>query len=316
MSKLGVYFKELVPKTSIDTANSVSFIIYDPVKDIDLRIGLTQLKSYLQNNLLFNQDGKQVYDLGEAARSGINFTTTSVEVGSYKEDDIYIVKPASSNTGPATFKINAFPTLPLLKMSDDTIAPLELGDFKNTSVLLYRTLPTPHFLLFSSNGNEEKVLATITAGEDLNSGDLITPGTDGKWYKADCYTEAKTEGNICYVTQQIFEDARGSVTRIGTIDTTGIYTLIPGGEYFVGVGGNISYDGVPVGEPVFLKKIGKAVTSTLLDFNPSLDFAELSSVSDTPAEFTDAPANGLYYARKDNAWVNVEEIILLNALMY
>jgi hypothetical protein len=313
MAKLSVYFKELVPKSRVDAANTVSFVIYDPVKDIDRRVGLAEIQSYLQDHLLFNQEGKQVYDLGEAEVTTNNYTTSSPEVKSYKVDDVYIVKPESTNTGPGTFQINAgvnFPALPLLKMSDDTVAPIEPGDFKNTSVLLYRT---DHFLLFSSNGNEEKVLETITAGEDLLPGNLVTPGNDGKWYKADCLTESKTEGNIAFVTTSILIDTKGTVTRIGLVNTTG---LTPGGIYYVGVNGNISYNGVPEVEPVFMKKIGTAISSTILDFNPSLDFVELSSVGTVEAPFLDAPADGKYYARKDNAWVNVEEIMLLNSLMY
>lgn len=47
-----------------------------------------------------------------------------------------------------------------------------------------------------------------------------------------------------------------------------------------------------------------------------MDFAELTTVSEASAEFPDAPSTGIYYARKDGQWVNVEEIMLLNALMY
>lgn len=313
MSKLGVYFKELVPKTSIDTANSVNFVIYDPVKDIDLRVGLTQIQNYLQDNLLFREGDKQVHDITDVVKTGDNFTSIGTTVNSYKPDDVYIVTPSVANTGASNFSINAFPSLPLLKMSDNTVTYLEPGDFKNTSVILYRTT---HFLLFSSNGNEEKVLETVTAGELLNIGNIITPSNDGKWYKADCFTEAKTEGPICYVTQPIQANAKGSVVRIGVIDTSGVHVLIPGGEYFVGVNGNISHDGVPDNDPVFLKKIGKAITTSKLDFNPSMDFAELTTVSEASAEFPDAPSTGIYYARKDGQWVNVEEIMLLNALMY
>lgn len=318
MSQLGVYFKELVPKSRVDTANSVSFIIYDPTNDIDRRVGLTEVQSFLQSNLTFNQAGKQIYDL-QADKSGSDYTSNSSSIATYKVDDVYIVTPDEFNTGPSTFRINAFPehpAYPILKMSDNTVIPLEYGDFKNTSVLLFRTSPVNHFLLFSSNGNEEKVLETIIAGEPLIAGDLVTPSNNGKWYKADCFTEVKTEGNICFVTQPLLTDSKGSATKIGVVNTTGRYVLIPGGEYFVGVNGNISYNGVPDNDPVFLKKIGKALTTSLLDFNPSIDFAELTTVSEASAEFPDAPANGLYYARKDNAWVNVEEIMLLNALMY
>jgi hypothetical protein len=118
---------------------------------------------------------------------------------------------------------------------------------------------------------------------------------------------------VCYVTQSILINEKGSVTRIGQVVTSG---LTPGGIYYVGVGGNLSLNGVPVGEPVFSKRIGTAISATLLDFNPSQDYTELTTISGSVAEFTDAPADGLYYARKDNTWVNVEEIMLLNALMY
>lgn len=171
MSKLGVYFKELVPKTSIDTANSVNFVIYDPVKDIDLRVGLTQIQNYLQDNLLFREGDKQVHDITDVVKTGDNFTSIGTTVNSYKPDDVYIVTPSVANTGASNFSINAFLSLPLLKMSDNTVTYLEPGDFKNTSVILYRTT---HFLLFSSNGNEEKVLETVTAGELLNIGNIIT----------------------------------------------------------------------------------------------------------------------------------------------
>lgn len=154
--------------------------------------------------------------------------------------------------------------------------------------LSYPDVPTPldgtEYFPISQRGKNFKIKKTdlggdasfaesITAGENLQAGDLIYLGTDSKWYKTDYLSEAKVKTELRIVKDAtILADATGLVYNGGIMASTG---LTAGAVYYVGANGGITAT-IPEIEGIFQRKIGTALSATEMEFLPDQTYLEIT----------------------------------------
>jgi hypothetical protein len=164
----------------------------------------------------------------------------------------------------------------------------------NSSLGYFELTNTPKFLSVSANtisattyygdgSNLTGIVASwdglqvITAGENVNAGDLLFLSADSKYYKASNTNEAYSSTELRIAVSAITANSTGSGLIQGEFTTTG---LTAGDKYWVGTSGN--YTNIqPNGNGDIVRLVGTALSSTKLEFNPDQTYIELSSSSGT-----------------------------------
>jgi hypothetical protein len=117
------------------------------------------------------------------------------------------------------------------------------------------------------------ITVTITAGENLVSGNLVYLNTDGKYYKAHNAGELSASTELRLVTATIAADASGDAISQDRYITTG---LTSGSTYWVGTNGTFT-DTQPTTNGSIVRYVGTAVNDTILEFNPDALYVEIST---------------------------------------
>jgi len=117
-----------------------------------------------------------------------------------------------------------------------------------------------------------KIVETATAGESLVAGNLVYLKSDGKYWKTDADAAATTDGVLLIALATISADAAGLFLKQGIYTTTG---LTAGSPYFVSTTAGAILKDSPTTTDDFQRKIGFALSTTELEFNPSPDYAKV-----------------------------------------
>ena len=110
---------------------------------------------------------------------------------------------------------------------------------------------------------------TATAGENLVAGNLCYLKSDGKYWKADVSASGTSTTKLLIANATISADATGEFIAMGNFNTTG---LTAGSNYFVGTAGAIT-TATPTTQDYVIRPIGTALSTTVLEFNPSVSWA-------------------------------------------
>jgi len=118
------------------------------------------------------------------------------------------------------------------------------------------------------NGKE-----TGIAGENLVAGNLCYFNTvDSKFYRCDATNEVTCSGKLALVGNSVLANNSCDFIMNGKFVTTG---LTPGNYFASDTPGQIT-NVAPVGTGKIVRMIGFAISSTIIDFNPSSTFIELA----------------------------------------
>lgn len=121
---------------------------------------------------------------------------------------------------------------------------------------------------FTGNQNTTSL---FVAGESLSEGDLCYLKSDGKMWKADNTSYITTTGKLGIATTNIVIDTQDVFLIDGVYNTTGL-TI---GNYFVGTSGGYTST-IPNTSTEQIRIIGVAISTTQLEFKPSLDVFEVA----------------------------------------
>jgi len=113
---------------------------------------------------------------------------------------------------------------------------------------------------------------TATAGENVTFNDLCYLKSDGKYYKANGTAYETTAGKLMIANETIATGNTGRFIRQGEVTTTGLTT---GVLYFVGNTDGLYTDTTPTSGNQ-ARAIGVALSTTVLDFDPSKDTYEVA----------------------------------------
>ena len=115
-------------------------------------------------------------------------------------------------------------------------------------------------------------LKTLTAGENVSAGNLCYLKSDGKMWKVDCDAAATTDGFLAIATASISANATGVFHIRGEYTTSGLTAASP---YFISPTAGAWVTPSPSTTNQYLRKIGFALSTTVLWFNPSNDYAKV-----------------------------------------
>jgi len=124
-----------------------------------------------------------------------------------------------------------------------------------------------------NTGDNANVTKTFTAGENLVAGNICYLKSDGKMWKAKGDAEATIKGKIAMALASISANATGSFLIDGDYTTSG---LTAGATYFISTStaGAITSTIPTTGN--FIRVIGNAISTTILNFSPSQDYGEVA----------------------------------------
>ena len=113
------------------------------------------------------------------------------------------------------------------------------------------------------------------AGVNLSAGNLVFLHSDSKWLKTDADTESATRGLLGIAMAAISANNTGKVSIFGRVYNAG-WSWTPGATLYVSctVGGIT--ETAPLGSGDQVRKIGHALSSTTIIFNPDATITELS----------------------------------------
>jgi len=125
----------------------------------------------------------------------------------------------------------------------------------------------------TNTGDNANVTKTFTAGENLVAGNVCYLKSDGKMWKAKGDAEATIKGKIAMALASISANASGSFLIDGDYTTSG---LTVGATYFISTStaGAITSTTPTTGN--FIRVIGNAISTTILNFSPSQDYGEVA----------------------------------------
>ncbi len=125
----------------------------------------------------------------------------------------------------------------------------------------------------TNTGDSANVTKTLTAGENLVAGNVCYLKADGKMWKAKGDAEVTTKGKIAMALASITANTTGSFLVDGDYTTSG---LTAGATYFISTStaGAVTSTTPTTGN--FIRIIGVAISTTVLNFNPSQDYGEVA----------------------------------------
>ena len=174
--------------------------------------------------------------------------------------------------------------------TSDTISTTEWEDMTQNNIIPSKTHMTSdgsdhsyidqNVTVFSTPTFDELTITSNTtlqevgrAGEALVAGDLVYLKSDGKYWKVNAAAYATTAGKIMIASESISADMTGRYYAKGKFTTTG---LTAGSTYFVSTTAGEFTATAPSTSGQFVRAIGVAISTTVLDFQPSLDVYEVA----------------------------------------
>lgn len=112
---------------------------------------------------------------------------------------------------------------------------------------------------------------SMTAGESVSAGELCYLKSDGKMWKADADASTTTDGYLGIATASISANASGVFHIRGEYTTSGLTEASP---YYVSVTAGAISSSAPASTK-YMRRIGFALSTTVLWFNPSNDYAKV-----------------------------------------
>jgi len=116
------------------------------------------------------------------------------------------------------------------------------------------------------------ITETLTAGQDVVSGDVTYLKSDGKMWKIDANAEATSKGRLGLATASILADATGSFLILGDYTTSSLTT---GATYYLSTTAGEYTTTAPSGSEDIVRIIGYAKSTTVLFFNPDDTYIEI-----------------------------------------
>ena len=114
-----------------------------------------------------------------------------------------------------------------------------------------------------------------TAGENLTAGNLVYLKTDGKWWKTDADAEATTKGLLGLAMDTKTAGQAVKVLIFGKV-TNASWSWDSGEALYVSTAPGAISDGGPSGSGDQVRKIGHALSSTMIIFNPDATILEIA----------------------------------------
>ena len=113
------------------------------------------------------------------------------------------------------------------------------------------------------------------AGEALSGGNLVYLKSDEKWWKTDADVEATTKGLIGIAMAAISANSTGKVSILGRVYNAGWSWTVGAPIYVSCTAGGIT-ETAPSGSGDQVRKIGHALSSTTIIFNPDATILEIT----------------------------------------
>ena len=113
------------------------------------------------------------------------------------------------------------------------------------------------------------------AGEALSGGNLVYLKSDEKWWKTDADVEATTKGLIGIAMAAISANSTGKVSILGRVYNAGWSWTVGAPIYVSCTAGGITQT-APSGSGDQVRKIGHALSSTTIIFNPDATILEIT----------------------------------------
>jgi hypothetical protein len=123
-------------------------------------------------------------------------------------------------------------------------------------------------------------IQVITAGENLNSGDLIYLSGDSKYYKASNISELYSSTELRITLSGITLNSNGVALIKGLFTTTG---LTSGEQYWIGDSFGSYSVSQPISDGSIVRYIGTALDTNTMEFNPDQTYIELSDEPNNPS---------------------------------
>lgn len=114
-----------------------------------------------------------------------------------------------------------------------------------------------------------------TAGEDLVFGEIVNYNVDGKWWKTDADTMTMCIGEIGFVLETIATDATGKIGKIIDVRDDS-WTWTKGDMLYISETAGAMTDTMPTGSADQIRKVGVALSATLISFAPDCTIIELA----------------------------------------
>jgi hypothetical protein len=250
------------------------------------------------------------------ANGGLSATSISATTYYGLPTDVYTTGGTYSN-GTATFTNNTGGTFTVTGFSTSTATEFTGGTVTGATIFTNGvTASTISATTYYGDGsNLTGIVASwdglqvITAGENVNAGDLLYLSGDSKYYKVNNLLESKSSTELRLAVSAITANNTGSGLIQGQYTTTG---LTAGAKYWVGSAGNYSTS-QPTADNSIVRFVGTALSTTVLEFNPDQTWIEVSSVSAVPSTGSTNPSVRSI-TTSQTALANDETIICLSAL--